>query len=76
MFGKIIQLLHKRLEKLCKSKGFIIEEQGSSKTGSRTSDHLLIVRFLIDKFARKKGGELFACFVDLHKAFDTLPRIK
>ena len=75
--GKLFnKLLHKRLENFCESKGFISEEQGSSKTGSRTSDHLLIIRFLIDKYARKKGGKLFTCFVDLRKAFDTVPRIK
>ena len=73
LFNKLLQ---KRLEKLCDSKGFISEEQGSGKSGSRTSDHLLIVRFLIDKYARKKGGKLFTCFVDLRKAFDTVPRTR
>ena len=43
------KLLYKRLEKLCVDNGFVSEEQGSSKAGSRTSDHLLIVKFLIDK---------------------------
>ena len=76
-FGKLFnKLLYKRLEKLCVDNGFVSEEQGSSKAGSRTSDHLLIVRFLIDKYARKKGGKLFTCFVDLRKAFDTVPRTK
>ena len=75
--GKLFnKLLHKRLEKLCNNKGFISEEQGSGKTSSRTSDHLLIVRFLIDKYARKKGEKLFTCFVDLRKAFDTVPRTR
>ena len=76
-FGKLFnKILHKRLEKWCNGKGFLSEEQGSSKAGSRTTDHLLIVRFLIDKYARKKGGKLYTCFVDLRKAFDTVPRIK
>ena len=75
-FGKLFnKLLYKRLEKMCEKKGLISEEQGSSKKGSRTSDHLLIVRFLIDKYV-KKGGKLYTCFVDLRKAFDTVPRIK
>ena len=73
LFNKLLQ---KRLEKLCDSNGFISEEQGSGKTSSRTSDHLLIVRFLIDKYARKKGEKLFTCFVDLRKAFDTVPRTR
>ena len=42
---------------MCMNRGFISEEQGSSKKGSRTSDHLLIVRFLIDKYVKKKRAE-------------------
>ena len=36
----------------------------------------MVVRFLVDKYVNKMGGKLFTCFVDLHKAFDTVPRIK
>jgi hypothetical protein len=28
--------------------------------------------FLIDKYINKKGGKLFACFVDFRRAFDTV----
>ena len=54
----------------------INEVQGSGKKGSRTADHLLIVRFLIDKYVKTQGKKLFACFVDLKKAFDMVPREK
>ena len=74
-FGKLFnKLLQKRLDKLCCTKGHISEEQGSSRAGSRTSDHLLIVKFLIDKYVKQRKKYLYTCFVDLCRAFDTVPR--
>ena len=74
-YGKLFnKLLQKRLEDLCKEKKFISNVQGSGKAGSRTSDHLLIVKFLSEKYAKKKGKYLYTCFVDLRKAFDSVPR--
>ena len=75
--GKLFcKLLQNRLEDLCNKNNFINETQGSGKKGSRTSDHLLIVKFLIDKYVKHQGKQLFACFVDLRKAYDTVPRTK
>ena len=39
----------------------------------RTSDHIFTLESLIDKFF-KNNKYLFACFVDLKKAFDTVNR--
>ena len=57
-------------------KHFISPTQGSGKPGSRTSDHLLVLRFLVDKYVNGQGGKLYSCFVDLKKAYDTVPRVK
>ena len=73
LFNKILQ---RRLEKLCNKNSIINDIQGSGKANSRTSDHLLIVRFLIDKYVNDQGKKMFACFVDLQKAYDTVPRVK
>ena len=54
----------------------IINLQGSGKKGFRTADHLLVVKFLPDKYVKQQGKYLYTCFVDLRKAFDTVPRIK
>ena len=76
-FGKLFnKLLQKRLENWCSTNKKISMMQGSGKAGSRTADHLLIVKFLIDKYVKKKGKHLFTCFVDLQKAFDNVPRPK
>jgi hypothetical protein len=39
----------------------------------RTSDHILTLKTLIDKYFRK-NKYICACFVDLKKAFDTINR--
>ena len=76
-FGKLFnKLLQKRLEDMCRSKHLISDMQGSGKTGSRTTDHLLVVKFLTDKYVKQQGKYLYTCFVDLRKAFDTVPRTK
>jgi hypothetical protein len=38
----------------------------------RTSDHSFVLKTLNDKYINRKGGKLFACFIDLRKAFDTV----
>ena len=71
LFNKILQ---SRLDKYCKKHNYISAEQGSGKAGSRTSDHLFILRCLFDKYVKHQGKHLFTCFVDIRKAFDTVPR--
>ena len=76
-FGKLFnKLLQKRLEDYCKTNKLISNKQGSGKAGSRTADHLLIVKFLTDKYVKLRGKYLYTCFVDIRKAFDSVPRCK
>ena len=73
--GKLFnKLLQRRLEKKCISEKLISNSQGSGKKGSRTSDHLLVIRFLIDKYVVLGGKKLYACFFDIRRAFDRVPR--
>ena len=73
--GKLFnKILNTRLEKKCVKEGLVNDCQGSSKKGSRTADHLMIIRFLIDKYVNASGKKLFACFFDIRKAYDTVPR--
>ncbi|NQZ52225.1 MAG: reverse transcriptase family protein [Moritella sp.] len=41
---------------------------------AQTSDHILTLKTLIDKYTAKKGSKLYACFVDFRKAFDSVAR--
>ena len=51
--------------------------QAGFRKDFRTTDNILILRSLIDKGkqSRQKGkaGKLYCCFVDLRKAFDSVP---
>ena len=39
---------------------------------ARTSDHMFILKCIIDKYCNSSTGRVFACFVDFQKAFDTV----
>jgi hypothetical protein len=45
----------------------------SGPKGSRTSDHILTLKTIIDK-AFKSSKKVYACFIDFKKAFDTINR--
>ena len=40
-----------------------------------TADHLMVIKFLIDKYVILGGKKLYACFFDIRRAYDTVPRI-
>jgi hypothetical protein len=61
--GKLFsKLLQRRLEDKCVHERLIDRCQGSGRKGSRTADHLMIVRFLIDKYVNHRKGRLFHVF--------------
>ena len=67
------KILHNRLDKFLEVNKVINPEQIGFQKGSRTSDHILTLKTLIDKSFRS-SKRLYACFVDLRKAFDTVNR--
>jgi hypothetical protein len=62
------RIIFNRLEKYLENNNIICPEQIGFKRGARTSDHIFTLKSLIDKFF-KNNKYLFACFVDLKKAF-------
>ena len=45
------------------------------RKGSRTSDHVLVLKSLIDKYINgPKKSYLYVCFIDFSAAFDTIWR--
>ena len=74
-FGKLFtKLLRNRLQDFCDKNDIIDSCQGSGKKNTRTSDHLMVIKFLIDKIVKgEEEKKLFACFVDIKKGFDFTP---
>lgn len=72
--GKVFNsILNTRLENYLSDNNIIHETQIGFRRKSRTSDHMFILRTLIDKTVKGDKKKLYACFVDFTKAFDSLP---
>ena len=68
-FGKLFtKLLKNRLQSYCDKNNIINKVQGSGKKSSRTSDHLMVIKYFIDKIVKTQKKKIFACFVDIKKS--------
>ena len=73
--GKLFNtLLRQKLSTFCNKNKLINKYQGSGKKQSRTADHLMVLRFIVDHFVKGGSKKVYACFYDLRKAFDTVNR--
>ena len=66
-------VLHNRLLSFTERYNIIPEEQIGFRKGSRTQDHILVLKSIIDKYLSKLN-KLYVCFVDFASAFDTIWR--
>ena len=72
MFLTVLQL---RLRKFTEKHNVIPNCQIAYKENNSTSDHILTLKNIIDKYINKvKRTNLYVCFVDLRSAFDTVWR--
>jgi len=72
--GKVFtKILNNRLTLFLDKNGIIPEYQIGFRKSYRTADHIFMMRTLIG-IAKSKGQKIFACFIDLKKAFDTVWR--
>ena len=69
LFNKIMNF---RLNNFCLKRNLICSEQIGFCKGKRTSDHIFVLKTLIDKYTQKGSKRLYSCFVDFRKAFDTV----
>ena len=69
-----LSIINKRLTKFCVERGILSESQLGFQQGNRCSDAHLIIHNLIDKYCYKNNRKIYSCFIDLSKAFDTIPR--
>ena len=68
-------ILHSRLSKFAEEKNLIPSVQIGYKKKTRTIDHILTIKNIIDKYIFKLPRKyLFSCFVDFKSAFDTIWR--
>ena len=69
-----LSILNNRLAKFALDNGILSESQLGFIKGNRTSDAHILIRNLIDKYCHKNNKKIYSCFIDLSKAFDTVPR--
>ena len=66
-------MINSRLSAWAEEKGLRAQGQAGFREDHRCSDHLLALRTLIEQ-QRSRKKQLYACFVDFTKAYDTIPR--
>ena len=70
--GKLFSLiLDARLSGFCEQYGIRAKGQAGFRHGRRTSDHVFILKHLIDKY-RSSRKHLYVCFIDFKKAYDSV----
>lgn len=73
--GKLFcHVLNTRISIYLENKSFLSREQAGFRKHFRTSDQIFILKTIVDKYIQgsRKENKLYACFIDLKKAFDTV----
>lgn len=66
-------ILNQRLLSFIKKNNLLHNSQIGFMPNQRTSDHIFTLRCIIDKYVTNcSGGKVYACFIDLKKAFDSI----
>ena len=74
-FGKLFTtLLYNRLLTFATKKHIISDNQLGFLPKNRTSDAHLIIHNSVQKICHKNKANIYSCFIDFSKAFDTIPR--
>ena len=66
-------ILNNRIIKWSLQENILSQGQLGFLKGNRTSDALLIVHNIINRYCKKMGQKCFSCLVDFQKAFDNIP---
>jgi hypothetical protein len=70
--GKVFtNILNQRMSSFLEKNEIISPSQIGFQKGHRTTDHIFVLRSIID-IAKHKSKTLYACFVDIRKAFDSI----
>ena len=68
-------ILNTRLSSYFKKKNIVCKEQIGFTSGCRTTDHLFVLRTLVNKYVKGSSKPLYACFVDFKNAFPSVPHL-
>ena len=67
-------IMNERLNNYIKDNNIINPAQIGFRPKARTTDHIFVLRTVFEKYVRKAGKPVFACFVDFRKAYDSIWR--
>ena len=71
--GKLFyQILNNRVVEYLEDNDLFSKEQAGFRKGSGTTDHIFVLRKIVDKYINNRNGRIYACFVDFHEAFDSV----
>ena len=71
--GKLFyQILNNRVVEYVEDNDLLSKEQAGFRKGFRMTDHIFVLRKIIDKYINNRNGRIYACFVDIQKAFDSV----
>ena len=71
--GKLFNsVLNNRLDEYLSENNIISETQTGFKKKARTSDHIFVLRTLIEKYSKQSNSRLVTCFTDFKKGFDSV----
>ena len=74
-YGKLFTcILNNRLHTYLENSGLMCKEQAGFRKGYSTTDHIFILKCLIDLYLHR-GRKLYCVFVDYRKAFDSVRRV-
>ena len=63
------QILNNRIVEYLEDNNLHSKEQAGFRKGFRTTDHIFVLRKIIDKYTNNRNGRIYACFVDFQIAF-------
>ena len=66
------QIINARVVNYLEDRKLYAPEQAGFRKNFRTTDHVYVLKSLVDKHLKSKTDRLYCCFVDLQKAFDTV----
>lgn len=70
------EVLRTRIERDCDEIGIIPESQGGFRKGRGMMDNVFVMTHLIQREKKLKDGKVYAAFIDLKAAFDSVSREK